>query len=109
MVEQGVGHIPLLALGVDLRAGHVHAKHDPPPQCHRPVKRRNPSSNGTVRSASARERSQMPQFPQLRALQISRKRPQSVKGRFLLPRGVGISDHIRMVHLGTVLRDLLSN
>ena len=47
MVEQG-GHVPPQALGVDLLAGHVHARQMParretPPQCHKPVKRKKES------------------------------------------------------------------
>ena len=73
MVE-GSGHIPSLALGVYLRAGHVHARQvgerrETPPQCHRPVKRR-ASSNRSVRSASGMDRTQMPVIPQLRGLQM---------------------------------------
>ena len=67
--------MPSLALGIDLLARHVRARQavparrKPPPECHRPAKRRTPSSNSSNRSA--RERQQAPRLPQLRVLQIS--------------------------------------
>ena len=75
MVEQQRGHIPSLALGIHLLAGHVHARQKAPtrrkapPRCHCLAIRRNPSSNNSVRSA--RERQQIPPLPQLRALQTA--------------------------------------
>ena len=61
MVEQQGGHIPALALGVDLLVGHVHSRQEvptrreAPPQCHQPVKKRTPSSNGRQPYISKRE------------------------------------------------------
>ena len=71
MAEQG-SWIPRKALGMDLPTGHVHAHHyarsEPPPQYHRPVKRR-VLSNASSASASGRERGPIPQTPHLRAQQ----------------------------------------
>ena len=71
MTEQG-GRIHRADLGMELRArhvhAHVHARIEPPPKCHHPVKRR-ARSNASNASASGRERVHMPMLPQLRALQ----------------------------------------
>ena len=106
MVEPGTSHIPALALGAGLRAGHTHARSNPPLQCHRPVKKRIPSSNCSVKSA--RERRQMPQPLQLRALQMG-QRYRLVKILSNQPRKVGNIEHIRMVQLRTLYRDHLMN
>ena len=57
---------------MDLPTGHVHAHHyarsEPPPQYHRPVKRK-VRSNANSASASGRERGPIPQMPHWRAQQ----------------------------------------
>ena len=64
-----------------------------PPQCHRPVKMRAASNNGSARSASGRDRPQLFVFPQLRALQMEPQETSASENFCLLPREVGTSEH----------------